>query len=286
MQASASYRVPLWGKLGLTLGGAPVGEAALGPIAFMHRPSAAENPTAPLSHHTFDSTHVTEGVVSGSLDLGPWTAEGSWFNGREPDEHRWNLMEPGKFDSYSGRISYRSGPWYAQVSSAYLTQPERLENVDVRRTTMSASYTAVSGDDFFAVSAMWGENVRPFDTLHATCLELTKHVGRYSVYSRFEHLDVETESLQFPLLVHKPHPGELIDPLTAFTAGGVFDVAHPHGYALGVGADITLYKVPKDLTLEYDHPISFHIFFRLRLPTPSMGHMFNATMLEPMGHRM
>jgi hypothetical protein len=40
-----------------------VGSPALGPAPFMHRPSAAENPTAPLSHDMLDSTHVTPGVV-------------------------------------------------------------------------------------------------------------------------------------------------------------------------------------------------------------------------------
>jgi len=286
MQASASWRFHLGSKLGMTIAGAPVGEAALGPVAFMHRASAAENPTAPLSHHTFDSTHETMGVVSAALDLGPWMAEGSWFQGREPDDNRWNPMDAGKLDSYSGRLSYRSGPWYIQVSSGYLTKPERLENIDVRRTTASASWTRIRGDDFLAFTAMVGENVRPFDTLHAEVVEGTDHKGRWSAYGRFEHLDVETESLLFPLLVHKPHPFELIDPLAAFTLGAVFDFAKLRGYSLGVGADITTYKVPPVLKLDYGDPVSFHVFFRLRLPSSSMGHMFNATMLTPMGHKM
>ncbi len=33
-----------------------VGSPALGPTVFMHRPSAAENPSSPLSHHMLDST--------------------------------------------------------------------------------------------------------------------------------------------------------------------------------------------------------------------------------------
>ena len=35
-----------------------------GPVAFMHRPSAENIVLAPLGHHTFDSTHVSFGVIS------------------------------------------------------------------------------------------------------------------------------------------------------------------------------------------------------------------------------
>src|SRR5438067_458732 len=36
---------------------APVGDPALGPVAFPHRHSAMELPQAPISHHYLDSTH-------------------------------------------------------------------------------------------------------------------------------------------------------------------------------------------------------------------------------------
>ena len=57
MQLAAIWRIPITSSTGLTFAGGPVGEPALGPVAFMHRPSAVDNPTAPLGHHTFDSTH-------------------------------------------------------------------------------------------------------------------------------------------------------------------------------------------------------------------------------------
>src|SRR5262245_36705774 len=75
MQASAAWRVPLTDATHFTIAGGPVGEPALGPVAFMHRQSAAENPAAPLAHHTLDSTHIAMGVVTASIDRGPLTAE-------------------------------------------------------------------------------------------------------------------------------------------------------------------------------------------------------------------
>ena len=101
MQLAAAWRIPFSARTGLTIAGGPSGEPALGPVAFMHRPSAAEIPFAPLGHHTLDSTHVAFGVVTAAVDLGPWTAEASVFNGREPDENRWDF-DFGRLDSSLG----------------------------------------------------------------------------------------------------------------------------------------------------------------------------------------
>ena len=63
MQLSAAWRIALGRASSFTVAGGPVGEATLGPVAFMHSPSAGENPTAPVSHHIFDSTHLVNGVA-------------------------------------------------------------------------------------------------------------------------------------------------------------------------------------------------------------------------------
>ncbi|PYQ69418.1 MAG: hypothetical protein DMG01_29205, partial [Acidobacteria bacterium] len=127
MQLAAVWRMPLTQSTGFTLAGGPVGEPALGPVAFMHRASAADNPTAPLGHHTFDSTHIAFGVVTAAVDHGPFVVEGSMFNGREPDENRWDF-DFGRFDSVSGRVWYRpSDEWEFQASSGRLKTPEELE---------------------------------------------------------------------------------------------------------------------------------------------------------------
>ena len=139
MQAAAVWRQPLSKGLTLTLAGAPVGEPALGPIAFMHRSSAAENPMSPLGHHTFDSSHIAMGVITAGLDRGPFQVESSVFHGAEPDENRWDLMDPGALDSWSIRGWYRPSPaWSFQVSHGFLKEPDALEEGDVWRTTASA----------------------------------------------------------------------------------------------------------------------------------------------------
>jgi hypothetical protein len=102
MELAATYDRPIAGDVRLQLYGGAVGEPALGPTAFPHRISATPNPLAPITHHWFDSTHITFGVVTGGVYGKKWKAEASIFNGREPDEHRTNF-DFGALDSWSGR---------------------------------------------------------------------------------------------------------------------------------------------------------------------------------------
>ncbi len=61
MEVAAIYEHPVARNLALSLYVAPVGEPAIGPVAFPHRSSAASDPLAPLGHHWQDATHITFG---------------------------------------------------------------------------------------------------------------------------------------------------------------------------------------------------------------------------------
>jgi hypothetical protein len=91
MEVAAEYERPLTGTLKGQLYGGLAGEPALGPVAFPHRLSAMPNPLAPTGHHWLDATHITFGVVTGAVFTPRWKAELSVFNGREPDENRWDF---------------------------------------------------------------------------------------------------------------------------------------------------------------------------------------------------
>ncbi len=61
------------------------------------------------------------GVVTAALDHGPFTIEASLFNGREPDDNRWDVMDPGALDSWSVREWYEPSPaWQFQISHGFL----------------------------------------------------------------------------------------------------------------------------------------------------------------------
>src|SRR5579863_9541797 len=70
---------------------APVGDPALGPVAFPHRTSAEEIPQAPLSHHWQDSTHISADVATVAVKHSWFRLEASGFHGAEPGENRWTL---------------------------------------------------------------------------------------------------------------------------------------------------------------------------------------------------
>jgi len=154
MQLTAAWRRPLSPRTSITVAGGPVGEATLGPVAFMHRLSAAENPFAPLGHHTFDSTHIVKGIIAARFNHGPIAIEGSVFHGGEPDEHRWGISDIGALDSWATRVWFQPDEhWAFQVSHGFLEKPEALEPGNVRRTTASMSWLTESGARFTALTS-------------------------------------------------------------------------------------------------------------------------------------
>jgi hypothetical protein len=282
MQLAAVWRLPLTGATGLTLAGGPVGEPALGPVAFVHRASAADNPSAPLGHHTFDSTHVSFGVVTAAVDHGHWLVEGSLFNGREPDDNRWDF-DLGALDSFSGRVWYRPDDrWEFQASSGRLKDPEALEPGNIVRSTASLSWTRTMDAAVTAITLAYGRNDTDHGARNAVLVEGGWHTRLNTAYGRLEILQVETELLQGG---HLPEAGSdsPTDPVVALTLGGVRNVfrgAHLEG---GLGADVTFNVVPQTLEPEYGrYPIGFHVFFRLRPAGRSAHRMWNARMSQPM----
>jgi hypothetical protein len=219
--------------------------------------------------------------VAVGVDAGPWIVEGSAFRGREPDEQRWDL-DTGRLDSAAGRIWFRpSNTWIAQASYGFLNDPEQLVPGDVRRTTASLSWTGGAA----AISGMYGHNRRQYSDTSAWLGEATVTHGAESFYGRVEVLQVETEHLLFTQIVHQPHPQELIDWLQTATVGAVHDLwKSDRGAALGIGGDVGFYGTPARLKPFYGaHPMSFHVFLRLRPPVGHMGRMVNMTMTRPMG---
>ena len=183
MEVAGEYDRPLRGNLRWQLYGGLAGEPALGPVAFPHRPSAMPNPIAPIGHHWLDATHITFGVVTTGVFTSRWKVEASLFNGREPDENRWDL-DLGALDSFSGRVSFApSADLVLQVSAGHLTDAEAgegsLPRADVDRVTASLTYhRRVGAGTLWASTLAWGRNDERNLASHAFLGGDQRHGGR------------------------------------------------------------------------------------------------------------
>jgi hypothetical protein len=273
MNLSATYRRPI-GRGAVWLQLAPVGEPALGPVAFMHRASAGENPTAPLGHHWLDSTHITSNVITAGWGRGPVALEASTFHGREPDEHRWDI-DGGSLDSVSARLKLRLGRgWSAQVSHGFVADAEELVPGDLRRTTASLHYGG-EGDRPLAVTLAWGRNDEDHGTSDAFLAEGAWQATRHDqVFARAERAEKDRELLAEKHL-HADDVAEAEDlvPVGALTVGYLRSMRLVGSLDLGLGADVTVYDVPSSLHEAYGaHPVSTHFFARLRWGRPHGAH--------------
>jgi hypothetical protein len=193
MEVAATYDRPLASGVRLQLYGGPAGEPALGPTAFPHRLSAMPSPLAPITHHWFDATHITYGVVTGGVYGARWKAETSVFNGREPDETRTNF-DFGALDSWSGRVwLLPTARWALQLSAGRLREAEAGHDggprIDVNRVTASATYHRVQRPgSIWASTVGWGRNQEPAsDATNAFLAETNLTIeDRDSWFGRFE----------------------------------------------------------------------------------------------------
>ncbi len=246
------------------------GEPALGPTTFMHRFSGVDNPVAPITHHWLDSTHVDFGVVTAGYVWRNWKLEGSLFNGREPDQYRWNFDSP-RLDSQSVRITYNpTANWSMQVSQGWLTSPEQLEpNVDQRRTTASATYNLPFDQNNWQTTAAWGlDDNRPGHQLNAFLLESAVLLDdKHTFFGRAEH--VQKDELFTPvgtgLPTDSPLAGRTFN-VNAFSIGYIYDIQLIDHLKMGIGGMGTIDVLPGALDSTYTHnPASFLLFARIKL---------------------
>lgn len=263
MELAGRVDVNIGERTRLFLYGGPVGEPALGPSAFMHRGSARYNPEAPITHHWFDSGHITYGVGTLGLATDRLQLEGSIFTGREPDEKRWNIEKP-RFDSWSVRATWSPSPhWAAQISHGRLKEPETLHpGENEHRTTASVHFA--NGNGLSAMLAFSAKNRDPGRTLTAWLAEANWDLGKHhTLFGRFEN--VKNDEL-FP---------EHTDPLhdvpfrvSKFQAGYAWRTALADNLNLALGGSVSAFAKPAALDAAYGkNPMGYTLFARL-----SLGH--------------
>ena len=248
MEAAVEYRRAMNETAALGVYAGLAGEPALGPVAFPHRPSAFANPIAPITHHWLDATHVSFGVVTGSVYSRRWKAEASVFNGREPDDARYDF-DLGALDSYSGRITWNpSSRWSMQFSSGRLTEAEvdhHGEATDATRTTASATYHRQMGDTrWWTTTLAWGQNREDHGVSNAVLVESTRDLtARDAVFARGEITTKTSDELVLP--------GDDRHTLGKVQAGYVRRLGTGRGFQWSLGGAVGVGIVPAGLRDAY-----------------------------------
>ncbi len=275
MELAAQYVRALSPAMGFEIYAAPAGEPALGPVAFPHRASAAFDPMAPLSHHWQDSTHISFGVLTLGWLFPKVKVEGSWFNGREPDENRYDL-DLRRLDSWSGRVSYNpASAWSLQASYGYLASPEALHpDTGVHRLTASAMYdTSWADGGHVAATAVYGRNDTSGDpTTSSGLIEAAYEAPwRGTIFGRLEIVEKTGDDLVLPAGLESE-----VFTLTCVTSGYRHRLIATSTVDFGIGAALSVNAIPSGLEPFYGsrHPAGGMVFLDLRptVMSPSMGH--------------
>jgi hypothetical protein len=278
MELGALYQREISKTLAWSIYAAPSGEPALGPVAFMHRPSAMDNPAAPLTHHWQDATHVSFGVITGGVYSRKWQLESSVFNGREPDENRWNF-DPIRLDSYSGRLTVNpTAHWSLAGGYGYLKSPEALKpNESMHRVTASALHGARLGiDGQWASALIWGANKHSAQAgwSNGFLAESEAILDKYNtVFGRAEVVQKSAGDLVVdnPVTLRSGavlpgFPASRSFNVGALQLGYVRELRRSHWATIGLGVAGTLDFVPAALEPYYGsrNPTGMFVFLRLR----------------------
>lgn len=246
------------------------GEPALGPVAFMHRVSALNNPDAPLSHHWQDATHITFGVATLGVRYKIFKLETSNFTGREPGEERLGFDQP-RFDSYAYRLSVNPKVnWAMQVSHALIKSPERIEVYeDVRRITASLLHNNSfnAGKSNLTSAFIWGlNNHEEGPQEHSFTLESNLQLNKTAVYGRYEWVQKSPEELNL-----SRYENIEVFNINTLTLGFNYTILSRFNTNLIAGAQGSVFATDRILELNYGkNPLSAEVYIRI---TPGLMNM-------------
>jgi hypothetical protein len=260
MELSASLSQNIGTKSSVFVYAGLPGEPAFGPPAFMHREAILDSPEAPISHHWLDSTHISFGVLTGGIVLDRVKLEVSRFNGREPDQHRWDI-ETGPLDSTSIRVSWNPAAELAlQGSWGHFTNPEQLEpGVDQKRWSASALYAHEIAPGWkLAGTLAWGRKTVEHHSDDAYVAEASLKYGGWTVFGRGEM----TENRELTDI-----EGGLAYRVGKVSLGAVRDFPIAEHFLFGLGGLFAVNFVPNELAPLYGgrHPTGAMGFVRLKL---------------------
>ena len=271
MELAARAAVRLSRGAAVEVYAAAAGEPALGPVAFPHRMSAAADPMAPLGHHWQEATHISFGVLTAGVYTRYVKLEGSWFNGREPDEDRLNLDLRAP-DSFAARLSLSPAPELSlQASYGYLDSPEGPEHGSVQRLTASAAvHMRTPAGDRWSALALAGLNLAEEDPATGSYLieGQGEMDGHHVVFGRAELVRKSGHDLVIPEREDDTFG------VAAVAAGYVYDLDPVTEIVPGLGFRASVNFMPESLRPTYGTTVAPGVvaFVRLRPTDMRMDH--------------
>jgi hypothetical protein len=275
-ELAAEYSRSLVPAVGLHLYAALAGEPAIGPVAFPHRWSAMPNPLAPISHHWFDGSHLTFGVLSGGVFGERWKLEASLFNGRTPDDERFDL-DLASLSSFAGRLWWLPNERWALQLSAGRFEDELpgapAPSIRVTRYTTSATYHhRIGARGLWASTAAAGRSMEGATSADALLLESSVTLReRHTLFGRVEWAEKSSAGHG-----HGEPTGEAsaLHPVGTLALGYTIHARPLRGWLPGLGARASVNFLPEDLLPVYgeENPMGFTVFVNLR-PAESLMEM-------------
>ena len=244
MELSASVSQSIGRNSSVFVYGGLPGEPAFGPPAFMHREAIMDSPEAPITHHWLDSTHISFGVVTAGVVVGDVKLEASRFNGREPDQHRWDI-ETGALDSTSVRLSWNPTRTLAlQGSWGRFIDPEQLEpGVNQTRWSASALWADEVAPGWKAAATLaWGRKMAHSHSDDAVAAEGSLKHAAWTVFGRGEMVENRE------LTMAQDGPAYRVGKVSA---GAIRDFRIADHLSLGVGGLVAIDFVPQALAADY-----------------------------------
>ena len=279
-ELAADFEHSITSKLATSVYVAAAGEPALGPVSYGNRPSAEDDPFAPLGHHWEDAAHGSDGVVTLGVYTRALKLEGSAFNGREPDDYRFNLDYTGaRLDSYSGRVTAAPNANLTMSAWAgYVYGHDRLDDPTGMQRYGASILTVRNRPNGGAWTngIVWGMNIhhhsarfhshepgaKTYTASAALLLESSIDLNpRTSVYGRIEQVQKTADDLGFL----GGEPMQLFT-IRALSLGATRELHAWSSLSVGFGARGTLNFLPETLRFTYDArtPVGGSIFLRVR----------------------
>jgi hypothetical protein len=249
----------------LTLLFAPRGEAAVGPVPFMHRESAEGNADAPIGHAQQDGFHDASTVFGLGYHVARTTAEVTAFSGQSVS-WPFPMHLP---DCYSVRVNQRISDRVgvgASVLSALLP-----EDVGASRNRIISAWLTTShviGRDTLKSSSIWG-HVRDGEqlTLNSFLEEVVYQAGKNKAYGRAEALQATSGQLDMVLA----SGATTVAWGQAYTAGYERTLVATGGFTLYGGGSCTKNLVPAAFQPAYGSgPRGVRASIRINWAVPQM----------------